>query len=1321
VAGFLDANATLDLAVANSGGNSVTVLFGNGDGSFGSPQTLIVGSNPRGIAAADVDGDAQLDLATADFGSSQVSVIRRGGGGSFLAPAVYTVGTNPTAVALVDLEGNPKSDIAVTSPTTSGAQMLTVLANDGTGLFTTPGSEHAVRQAPQAITPIDADGDGLLDLAIPCRDGGSVVILVNRPPTLEAAPRVVVGDKPRAAVAGDFDSDGKLDLAVANSGGGTVSLLAGNGTGGLAVYGTLPVAAPEAIVAADFNRDGRLDLAVSSPDTVTPAPSVAIFFGSAGGGFTPQPLVNVGGSPDDLVAGDFDGDGDLDIALCDRAAPTGSVRILRNDGFGAFSVVAGVGVGNNPTAIVTADFDRDGDLDLAVANDDSDNVMFLTNTSGSFSVTQILGLAGGDTSPVSLAAGDFDGNATIDLVTATAGTFKLHVYRNQAAALTPFVTPPIPLDTPYLLQAVAVADLTLDAQPELVALADGVSIRRGLGSMSFDPPQTVVARYSPSGAAIADFNRDGRPDIAVVNELSDDVSLLLSTTCQPQHLELSIQPSACSLGSFPFLLDAQVKAFDDGGNLAACADNTITPSIVPGTGSAGAVLGGGGPLALQGGVATWMDGTALSINQPGRRYRLQFGASGLAPVQSRSFTLGLDASEIAGPASVCPSSFGVYTLMPDPGYDTYAWSVDGSPFRFTPTVTLTNPPLALDQDHALGVTARVDACEVIPPVRSIYFGNLAGVTLSILGGSSVCVNCIGGSAKAIETGGGTPASRQWGYRTVSGIGAPISLPGETGETYVLKGASFPGPGTYYVVVTTQPTCGSSLISDEWQVTVDNTSLNGEVLHLAALSRGNSATGENRLLWVNTAAPLEVRIRWNKAPDTTNNCLPPTSLSSPPNNPPATDEAIITAPPADAKDDFLHSPLVLDTAYCYSVFVKTGAGWSPGRTVKARPFDSTVGPVKWAYATGGTAVAPPTVSGEGILAMSNDRTVHALTRGSGGGEWPANWTPTGLMGVAHSRSPVVPFLVPLGSATTVLFAADDVGWVHAVDAATGQLPWPAQGPSLAMTGAPGGMFTQYGGVRDLLFVGTRDVNVNNSLRALNLVDGTFLEAYAPGGFPGPIGPINGTPAIDYETKRIYFAAHTRGGGDTLFCLEITTPPAIPVLSYKWSRNVGNITGSPVLRGGRVYVGTDGPAGRIYSLDALNGLDDRTFDTFDGPVKGFLFPDRRNDDLFFATDTKVWSINGATMIENWQWPGAGNPSLVLFRPQTSFVYVGGPNGTLYQLDFSLPTTDPDFAKSLILGGGLGAGQIGAPSLDREFDLLVVGSEPGVLYGVEVPLVP
>jgi outer membrane protein assembly factor BamB len=271
-----------------------------------------------------------------------------------------------------------------------------------------------------------------------------------------------------------------------------------------------------------------------------------------------------------------------------------------------------------------------------------------------------------------------------------------------------------------------------------------------------------------------------------------------------------------------------------------------------------------------------------------------------------------------------------------------------------------------------------------------------------------------------------------------------------------------------------------------------------------------------------------------------------------------------------------------------------------------------------------------------------------------------------------------------------------------------------------------LFAEYGGVRDLLFIGTSsDPGV---LRALRVSDGQFVEDYTGTGAQsgGPFGPILGMPAIRYP-NRVYFASRRGTSGDTLFCLEVTSPPTTPIFSYKWSRDFGlgpngGIIGSPVLRGGRVYVGTEG--GTIYSINADTGnqIDDHTFTAapLDGPVKGFLFPDRRNNDLLFATDTKVWSISddGPSMTKNWEWTTAGlNPSIVLFRPQSTFVYVGSAAGVLYQLDFSKPVGDAAFAKSLTLGGGASAGKIGAPSIDLETKLLVVGSEAGVIYGVDV----
>jgi hypothetical protein len=129
-----------------------------------------------------------------------------------------------------------------------------------------------------------------------------------------------------------------------------------------------------------------------------------------------------------------------------------------------------------------------------------------------------------------------------------------------------------------------------------------------------------------------------------------------------------------------------------------------------------------------------------------------------------------------------------------------------------------------------------------------------------------------------------------------------------------------------------------------------------------------------------------------------------------------------------------------------------------------------------------------------------------------------------------------------------------------------------------------------------------------------------------------------------------------------------------------------------------------------------------------VKGFVFTDRDGDDLFFATTNRVWSVSddgSSVMPKNWEWTQAGlNPSLVLFWRERGYLYVGGANGTLWQLS-NLGSATPT-ATPLVLGDG--KGRIGAPSLDvgvvppavsaADKKLLVVGSEAGVLYGVEVP---
>jgi uncharacterized repeat protein (TIGR01451 family) len=433
--------------------------------------------------------------------------------------------------------------------------------------------------------------------------------------------------------------------------------------------------------------------------------------------------------------------------------------------------------------------------------------------------------------------------------------------------------------------------------------------------------------------------------------------------------------------------------------------------------------------------------------------------------------------------------------------------------------------------------------------------------------------------------------------------------------------------------------------------------------------------------------------------------------------------------AGAKDRFVHDtpPLVDGQTYFYGAFVHRSVAplVSPGRFVRGRPFD-TAGAVKWAFSTGGFSVTPPTVGGAGIIATSNDLAVHAMARGPAGGEWPAGWLPFQVGGPVQSRSPVVP--ITAGAANPVVFLGAQDGYVYSLDGALGGSPalppWPPRLVGTVVQAAPAGIFTAFGGAYDYLLVGTRDPAADNALVALDPATGGFVDAFTNGGGSAGIGIVNGTASVDYATGRVFFTSHAKAGGSatTLWCLQLgSTPTVFTGCGWLTPRALGDIDGSPVARGGRIYVGSGAGGGTVYSIDAATGDPglDRTFVHGDGQVKGFVFPDRNSDDLYFATDNFVWSVSDAAggMSNNFAAGmalGAGvKPSPALFVPGSHYVYAGGSDGRLYEIDVA---AGPG-VKSVVLGDGLSV--VGAPSLDRGYDLVHVGTEAGTFYAVSVPL--
>jgi hypothetical protein len=260
-AGDFNGDGKLDIVVANSGSDTVSVLLGNGDGTFGDATAYVVGNNPRSVAVGYINGDGKLDLAVANSGSDTVSVLLGNGDGTFgIAPA-YSVGNNPYSVAIGDVNGDGKADLAVAN---CGSGTVTLLLGNGTGLFSWA-ADYVVGSNPYSVAFGDLNGDGKLDMATANGESNNISVLLGHGDgTFAAAVNYATGGSyPNQVILTDINGDGRADAVVANwYWESTVNVLLSNSDGSLQSPISYAIGYASAVTAADFNGDGRKDLAL---------------------------------------------------------------------------------------------------------------------------------------------------------------------------------------------------------------------------------------------------------------------------------------------------------------------------------------------------------------------------------------------------------------------------------------------------------------------------------------------------------------------------------------------------------------------------------------------------------------------------------------------------------------------------------------------------------------------------------------------------------------------------------------------------------------------------------------------------------------------------------------------------------------------------------------------------------------------------------------------------------------------------------------------------------------------------------------------------
>lgn len=481
-----------DIIVSNTGnnyaGNSISVYLNLGNGTFGSPSGYFVGGGPVGIVAEDFNGDNKTDLAVATYGSfgagNTVTILINNGDGTFAGPVLYPAGNSPMKISAGKINADNFTDLAVANENGK----VNVLINSGSGDFSSRTEYTFIL-------------------------GG-----------MSYMPNVKVSD---------IDNDSDLDILYSNNALGSgnapaIGLLRNTGVIFSApelIQTTNFAAGIRDIETADLNNDGWNDI-ITADANARATDGYQILLSDGSGGFLPSYRNNAGQNTEDVMVGDMDNDGKIDILTSDSYSMQFTVH--KNPGTGVFPVPSTFETGNSFSASVDfADIDGDLDLDAVVSASGRTatgvQVRYLKNLgNGIFDAGTVCSIRGGG---VQAKFRDLNGDNKTDIVFATAinsPPYDFHFAINNGDGTFGAVqTKPLGSCGWYDIDA---ADMDNDGDNDVIVTewlgCPGIpeSSRRiyiclNNGSAVFSQPIIKVVSPQPAPIAYGDFNGDSKKDI----------------------------------------------------------------------------------------------------------------------------------------------------------------------------------------------------------------------------------------------------------------------------------------------------------------------------------------------------------------------------------------------------------------------------------------------------------------------------------------------------------------------------------------------------------------------------------------------------------------------------------------------------------------------------------------------------------------------------------------------------------------------------------------------------------------------------------------